>query len=698
MIRFARLSRRRSTVVGVVAALYAVPVLAQEAPPPQSAQQLDDIIVTARKRAESLQNVPAAISAIDSNQLRATHVSRVDDLNSLVPNLNITVRADNTPDVTIRGIGAFGVTEGVGFYANDVQLFEGQTVRTEDLERIEVLKGPQGTLYGGNNIGGAIKFITKKPTDVLSAEGSVEIGDRNTRNFSAAVSGPLVGDVLKARISAYSAVNDGFVYDPTLDRTLGHSNQRGGRLTLAYDAANTNATFSLYGSQDRSTSQNLYYAAANDHSYSRETTANVPPTYRRDLYAPSLQLDQQIAGLGKLTSITSYFHSEIKARSDGDHRAAPFFDVSQSFRKNIWSEELRLASVGDGPLTWLIGGFIQQRRSRDNEANTQMLSIITGDPADDGVILSASKRLQREYSGFANVNYKFGAITLEGGVRVERFDNRLTDTIGLVTKDVSGTEVLPKASISYKIDKDNMLYATISRGLQPGDALESHNFVSVFKSEKTTNYEIGAKTLNFNRILLFNLSAFYIQYENRLFSTIDGATLEEVTKNVGPSHNYGAEADFMVRATREFTLSGGFGFTRAVWENIPGYFNPNTGMTINLKGLTAPFAPAYQANLAAEWKHQFSSDVEFDFRIDGSFHGKQYWNISDDYKQRPYQLMNIGGQLTLGKRYTLAATVKNVFDTQYHTIFAGGPDIGSPTNTTGFSLPRQWFLSLRFKY
>src|SRR5882757_4943428 len=362
--------------------------------------RLEEIVVTARKRAEDLQSIPASVSALGSTQINDAHITRIDDLASLMPNLNITTRADNTPDVVMRGVGAFGVTQGVGFYVNDVQLFEGQTVRAEDLERIEVLKGPQGTLYGGSNIGGAIKYITKKPGSEPAAEATVEFGNLNTRNFSGALSGPIAGDSLKGRLSLFDATSDGFVTDPTLNRTLGHSNERGGRLTLEYMTDSTEVTFYLYGNRLRSENENLYYAAADVTVYSRVATANVLPHFDRDLYSPTLQIDQQFGDFGKLTSITSYFHSDVDARADGDHIFLPLFDVRQFFHKNIWSQELRLASLA-GDLSWLLGAFVQNRGSRDLEANTQMLSVITDDPADDGVLVSANRAERREYAGFA---------------------------------------------------------------------------------------------------------------------------------------------------------------------------------------------------------------------------------------------------------------------------------------------------------
>ena len=153
---------------------------------------LTEIIVTARKRVETMQTIPESIDAFGPQEISDAHITKIDDLGNLVSNLNITTRADNTPDVVLRGIGSFGVVSGVGFYANDVQLFDGQSVRTEDIERIEVLKGPQGTLYGGSNIGGAIKYITKLPTDDFEAGAGFEFGNYSTQTYSGFVSGPLI--------------------------------------------------------------------------------------------------------------------------------------------------------------------------------------------------------------------------------------------------------------------------------------------------------------------------------------------------------------------------------------------------------------------------------------------------------------------------------------------------------------------------
>src|SRR5258707_14660646 len=219
--------------------------LSSEANAPNEETGLGEIVVTARKRVESMQSIPESIAAFGAQEITDAHITKIDDLGNLVSNLNITTRADNTPDVVLRGIRSFGVVSGVGFYANDLQLFDGQSVRADDIERIEVLKGPQGTLYGGSNIGGAIKYITKLPTDDFHAGASVEFGNYSTQTYSAFVSGPLVPG-LDARASFFDSHTDGYLFDPVLNRTVDGGTERGGRLTLLYKTDATTAALDLY--------------------------------------------------------------------------------------------------------------------------------------------------------------------------------------------------------------------------------------------------------------------------------------------------------------------------------------------------------------------------------------------------------------------------------------------------------------------
>ena len=162
-----------------VLGLLAFPVISIAADA-DSANLIEEITVTARKREESLLDIAETITAISATDIDRQNIKTLDDIGLLIPNLNLSMRADGFPNVSIRGLGSFGNTQGVGFYLDDVQLFSDASSRFGDLERIEVLKGPQGVLFGGSNIGGAVKYVSKRPSsDEDSYKVKVLGGDQN---------------------------------------------------------------------------------------------------------------------------------------------------------------------------------------------------------------------------------------------------------------------------------------------------------------------------------------------------------------------------------------------------------------------------------------------------------------------------------------------------------------------------------------
>ncbi len=462
--------------------------------------RVTEIIVTARKLGENIQAIPESITAIDSRTLAAAHLTTLDDLNSQVTNLNITRRADNTPDVVLRGVGTYGVVQGVGFYVNDVQQFDGQSVRPMDIERVEVLKGPQGTLFGGSNVGGAIKYVTKLPSDTLTGEGSIEYGRFNQQTVDGVVSGPIVAERLLARLSVFNDRSDGYLDDPTLGKMLPKSNETGGRLTLEYVGDQTKIVFYLSGDHMGSENMNLYYTPPNDHTYLRIYNGGVDgmvPSYRRNLYAPTLAITHYFGDI-TFNSISSYFHSSITSAANFDKGALapfdflppplssykPFVDYFQDFGKSVWSQELRLSSSGSSPFKWLAGAFVQRINSSAFQIQNLGIAPTIGSPV--GVIMLApgplapgpisdveNRHVNRDYAIFGNASYALSKWTFEAGLRIARFDNTMTDTTtacGPCSGRVKGNaEVLPTASIAYHFSKDVMAYVTVARGDEEGD-------------------------------------------------------------------------------------------------------------------------------------------------------------------------------------------------------------------------------------
>ena len=216
---------------------------------------LDEIIVTARKREESLLDISESVTAISGSDIDDQNIKGLDKVGLLIPNLNLAMRADGYPNVSIRGIGAFGLTQGVGFYLDDVQLFSDASSRFGDLDRIEVLKGPQGILYGGSNIGGAVKFVSKRPSSEDGFTGRIkhQTGEQGINDTEISANIPLQGD-WAMRVFAFTRDDDGFLTNPNSDgidnqpTNVGQYSQDGTRLSISGSLSDN---LSLYASVRR---------------------------------------------------------------------------------------------------------------------------------------------------------------------------------------------------------------------------------------------------------------------------------------------------------------------------------------------------------------------------------------------------------------------------------------------------------------
>jgi iron complex outermembrane recepter protein len=669
---------------------------------------LAEIIVTARKRVESTQAIPESIDAFGSQEIDNAHITKIDDLGNLVSNLNITTRADNTPDVVLRGVGSFGVVSGVGFYANDVQLFDGQTVRTEDIERIEVLKGPQGTLYGGSNIGGAIKYITKLPTDQFEAGAEFEFGNYGTQTYSGFVSGALVPGVFDARASFFDTHTDGYIYDPVLNRNVNGGTERGGRLTFLYKNDDTTATLYLnYDWNHSGDGASIYYRPDSPTDYSLDVADGTEPQYLRGLYSATLKIEQGLAGNLSLTSISSYFHSYADVTVDIDKGPLPLLTGFQNFLTNVGSQEFRLANSDGGAFRWLVGLFAQ---ANDPSVYTDTRAF-NGDPSDAAALADPTmysdqdtdvKQRHREYATFGDAMYDWANWTFEAGVRADYNSSTLEDPIYGISGSQHGTEVLPKFSASYHFAKDVMGYGTVSRGFQPGDLVEQFDvngnpYAATYKPETTWNYELGLKSTLFDRIR-FNAAIFYIDYQQRLFQTValEASQFVQVTENIGPSHNYGGEFDVAMRITPDLYFTTSFGATKAIWGNTP-YYDLDLNVPTNLNGRTAPYTPAYQGSLSLDWSHHLNEALLLGARIDSSFVGQQNWDPTDHFQQPAHQTVNTGIRLE-GTRWSVEGHVANVFNKLYNTEFISAAELQAPFNVAGISRPRMYTVSLKYRW
>lgn len=666
-----------------------------------------DIIVTARKRAESAQNVPVTMDALTNVELTRAHIATIDDLKKFSADLNIRTRADNTADVSMRGVGSFGLTPGVGFYVNDVQVFEGQTARFSDIAQVEVLKGPQGTLYGGSSIGGAIKYATTAPADHFEAQATLEAGRYNSFYGSATLSGPITAG-FNGRINYFHSSTDGYIYnDVTGSNKNGLTDEDGFRVTLQHVGATTHVTLYFVADLLDTGNSNLYSTPTAPDDAGLTIHHGSPDHFARQLYSASLNIDQDIGEHLRLTSITSGFFADSQTATDVDKAAPPILNSYGFTHREVYSEELRLANVGSGSFQWLVGAFFQIN-DPDKILNSVSFSgnpnnaAQLADPTRYSTSVSNTRQENRTYAVFGSATYRAGPWSFELGARFGRTTVSMIDPRANLSITNNGSAFLPKGSISYHFSHDVMGYATISRGETPGGTYEA--FVAgvpellSYRPEKTWNYEVGVKSTILGNVRL-NASAFYISYTDRLFQTteIQSTQIVTVNRNIGPSTNYGVEVDLRAPLTHSLVFSATGGLLHAEWGNAQ-FRDPNNGnVVVDLHGLQVPWAPYYQARAGLDWNHDVGGGFRLGARADISFTGRQFYYPVDRYSGAPYHLINLGLSVEKGS-FRLYGNVTNLANHIYNASFISGPEIGSPRNSAQIAPPRMWTLGLSYKY
>lgn len=619
----------------------------------------DEILVTARKRSERMIDVPETISAFSEAALERAGISNLDKLGQAVPNVVLSRRGDNEPNVVIRGVGSFGNVQGVGFYIDDVQNFTDQASRLVDLERVEVLKGPQGTLYGGSSIGGAVKYVTRRPSDELEGRASIEAGERSTLNVNGSVNVPL-SDALAARLSGYADTSDGFLKNAVTGVNNDKSDEYGFRGALRFrpsDATDVNLGL-RYSYLDNG--GNDYYLTPNDRTYRRRSDLDQNIYNHRRVMGGILSVEQDVGELS-LTSLTSYTERKNRIFWDLDYSSLDGLTAVQRspIRTKVLTQEVRLQSDAEG-FNWLVGGYYS--RVRDRALNLVVDAVFGVDFGGPFTIsdFSNSTTLEQTYAGFATLTYEAGPFEASLGARLNHSDffgrNRVIDD-SLRVKD---TVVLPKLTLSYKADPAAMLYFNYSQGYEPGRfTLFGETPLLPYKPEKASNFELGAKGQTSGGLLAYEVAGFYIKSTDRQLETlvVDASGVpNEAIGNVGDARTWGAEFSLTVRPTRELSFNANGGWMDSKFTE--GLFD----------GARVPFAPRFSGGASVDYTTDLSASLKLSLRADVVHNSGFFWNTLNTLRQESYDV--VGARIAIGAAddsWELAVRADNLFNEKYHT-------------------------------
>ena len=664
---------------------------------PVMGAEIEELIVTAQHREQNVQDVPITVTAIGGEELFKADIHDAATIALHVPGLSYTEFAAGQALLSMRGISSIddgaGLDNSVGLFLDGVFIGRLASINFDmfDLERIEVLKGPQGTLFGRNSIGGAISVVTRKPSQEFDGRVGVTVGNHGTQRYQGFVTGSL-GENLAGKISVNHREHDGFVRNVLLNTELQDENQTSLRGQLLFTRDDSEWVLSAdWMNDDRAdmgrtpvanNAPILQIAAANGVSGPRQQASPADGFSRRNAYGISLngEIDYE---QGVLTTITAIRHAEAdwEMQSVGAGLGAiglPFDEVFDDILEDIdtFSQEFRWTSKLDGNFNYTAGLFYfteevdRVEQFKITAAGTYGPGFVSQNVGSQAIIGNEYTRTANETTSYAvygqgtydineQISVTFGgrysndskdylATAVDcGGDRVGTAFENFPECEGLggslsivsesftVTPSDSWSDFSAMASLQYRPTDDTMWFGTVSTGYKSGGFAGSQGIEAVaadpVNPENATNYELGFKGDLFDRTMRLNATAFFTDYEDLQivrFGPVAGSAFGTfVTANIGTADIKGAEIEFIWNPTDQFSFSGNYAYLDTEVNGL--IIETNAGLQ-DVSGSTLRQAPKTSYNLVAEYEVPMESGT-VDLRLELSHVDRQ---ITDYVDQR----------------------------------------------------------------
>lgn len=722
-----------TVIIGVAVALDA------SAQQDATRQQLEEVVVTAQRRSEALQNVPISMTVVDGDQLERSGASRLEDIALVAPAVQLG-RTGVYTQPTIRGI----TSTLAGNYENNVAVYvdgyylpftRGLNTDLVNISQVQVLKGPQGTLFGRNATGGAIMVQTLDPSPVDS-EGRINVayrrfGDRQAQGY---FSTPAT-DTLAWNIAGAYRESDGYIEDIAGFDTAPMKNysvatkllwQPTDRFTLMgkYESLSVSDGRALALTFDgRSLVQRLFpetYLEAREN----RTSQNFPidnTTYQHNS-AAKIEYD---LGWARLTSVTSYIRETNRLHYDLDGTARSIFEQRTRDRNTAWQQDLNLTSSAEGPVQYTAGVYYFE--SKLHTLLNLVLNGLSANPTAYVPSQSSTSRTQA-YAGYAELTWQaMPRLFLTGGVRYsgETKELDVRDGTGAVIfpiaprdNDESFSSWTPRAVVRYQLDDDSNVYASYSKGFKSGLINVAPPFNKI-DPEKIDAYEVGYKiAANGWRL---DSAVYYYDYQDLQVSSLQiiGNINSAVTTNAASAEIYGAEVQFSSSIADALNVGAGLAYTHARYKDFPQA--SQNGISNGLNTTTAAGCAVANPPCAADWHGKrlvrapdVTGNVAADYTLDtstGKFvfagnasYSSAYNSAKGDldangnyrYEEDGYWLLNgrIAWSPASLEALTIAALGENLGDTRWY-FYRSGNQFG---DYHVLGRPRTWGISADFRF
>jgi iron complex outermembrane receptor protein len=680
----------------MVAVIAAMPVQAQEAGAIDGA---GEIVVTAQKRTQNVQDVPISISVISGEALQQQGAASLVDYAAYTPGMQVT--NSGTPGqatITLRGIAPLNSAQTVGIYLDDGPVGSSSIYNRAgnfaldllpyDIERVEVLRGPQGTLYGASSIGGLLKYVTVQPstTDFSVRAGIEGFTIKNAGGLGwgaqAMVNAPIVQDKLGISASFSWRSSPGWV-DSVNNASLKDQNdyeQRGGRVALLWTPT-PELSVKLSGIwQSIDSDGNASYAAdlngnrvGNGHSNNNYLAE--PYAFDLDYYAATIDYD---FGGATLTSATTYSKTRSVQVQDASQIFGSLFPLltggaipaglspfSIDLGLKKWTQEVRLSSASGGRLEWMIGGFFTDEKSsnyqiaRSFDKNGNVIAPL------DPLAIAQLPAAYKEYAVFGNGTFRFtDQLHLTAGVRWARNEQdfrQISEGVIVPTSNTPGSSaenvVTYSVSPQFRFSDDGMIYARVASGYRPGGPnVVLPGVPPTVDADRITNYEIGLKTDIADRLLSLDVALFYMDWKDiqvvRSFGGINGQA------NGGKAVSKGVEGTVILRPAAGLSLTATGAYTDATLsEDVPEIDG--------LDGDRLPAVPKFSGAVRAEYQFELGGGTAGSFGAGLRHTGGRLSRVESDplvLREKPYTSLDLNASVSFDGHWTVRAYARNLLD------------------------------------
>ncbi len=747
------MSHRKRLISAMIPAALALPYSSQLLA--EDVIALEEIIVTAQKRDESLQDVPISETVLSSEAIRSMQFSSGSEIARQTPNLNVSkLGNEDQPKFAMRGIStsAFNLnaSSATGVFTDEVfvssSFLGGQQMF--DMERVEVLRGPQGTLFGKNTTAGAINFITKAPTFEQEGYVAASLGNNNFKNVTGAINTPLVEDKLAARLAFNYTDSDGWVDNACSggglaglcsgEEDLSSIDNHAVRLGLLYEDGDFDATLRLLSVRSNPTNIGVYTRGTNpDGTNVAGINPRVNPISGKPFDTLEGAYDRtghiKVEGDGgyltmnwslgdyQITSITSHLNGHFYNPVDGDGSFLNLTALVFATDSKETGQDLRLSTSFDGPFNFIAGLYYFQ------DKNDILFDLkVSGAPGEHLYQSQTYQQTRTQYAAYFDATYDFtDKLIGYAGIRwtddkgeVENFNvaNDITPAFtgapitlvfddGHHKRDYHDSEPTGRIGVRYHFNDDTMGYAQFARGYRSsevnGGALNEAS-LTVVSPEFLDAYEVGLKTQLLDNRVSLNSALFYYDFSDQQFINATSITDQQLV-NAGASSILGLELEAVARLTTNLQISAGLGWLDTEYDELV-LTNPNTNASIDLSGNKLIEAPELSGNLAIDYTIPMS-EGEVTAHFDTAYVSSQFYTAFNDNPAAFPQNLNesdafweSNARLSFNHndQYEVSLWVKNLNDND--EIAGSQVNAATSTHFTTVPYPRRYGIDFRYNW